>query len=102
MEMKPLEITKLKRFCETRQGSFFNYFVSPDWVGLVFFLSPALDFQLFQKRIWGKQTNKTPTFKTLETLECCTASEQSLESHPSGCNHEATPPISCALLPSDE
>lgn len=54
MEIKPLEITKLKRFCETRQGFFFNYFVSP-----VFF-EPSFRFSAFPGDNVGK-TNKKPT-----------------------------------------
>lgn len=62
MEMKPLEITKLKRFCETRQGSFFNYFVSPDWVGLVFFFEPSFRFSAFSEENMGKANKQNPHF----------------------------------------
>lgn len=45
MEMKPLEITKLRHFCETRQGFFLiTLLESSGFFFVFFFLSLILDF----------------------------------------------------------
>lgn len=66
MEMKPLEITKLRRFCETRQGFFLITLLESSG-----FFEPYCRFLAFSGQ---NREEKTP--KIWKTLECNIASKR--------------------------
>lgn len=64
MEMKPLEITKLRHFCETRQGFFLITLLESSG-----FFEPYFRFLVFQDKIGKKKLLKSGKLLSATLLE---------------------------------